>query len=312
MVRSLREIIQKLRKLPQGETNLLNLLAAEALSATLDEKLIRAGSLQDLTEQLAETIELFPPSFPMDDLRYRLAHLHMRVADWEKADNQLLELKDSYYSTEAQIYAALCAVKLDCKNPLISEIAKRLRQSPPEQKDKFRSFSVQEHHYNLLEILVYAADLKHEDLAPYYETGSTQADLQIKSSFPEYQNWIPIARFRLQQLLQHSQGFLILNCTKDKISREFETQLRPPVKKLAEKLARKYPSWIEKSSLEEELKDHRISTNQRPATLSEWKRKLCDALNNPDAVSICDAHDPVEPTKYRLEHPFLLIRQRLV
>lgn len=308
MVRSLREIIQKLRNLPQGETNLLNLLAAEALSATLDEKLIRAGSLQELTEQLAEIIELFPPRFPLDDLRYRLAHLHMRVADWEKADNQLQELKFSYYySTEAQIYGALCKVKSkDCENLLITEIAKRLRQFPPEQKDKLRSLSVQEHHYNLLEMLVYAADLKHADLAPYYETGSTQADLQIKSSFPEYQNWIPIARFRLQQLLQHSQGFLILDCTEDKISREFETQLRPSIKKLAEKLARKYPSWIEKSSLEEELRD-RISTNQRPATLSEWKRKLCDALNNRDAVSICDAHDPIEPTKYRLGYPFLLI-----
>lgn len=236
----------------------------------------------------------------------------MRVADWEKANNQLLKLKDYYYSNEAQIYGALCAVKLKLDFFLIIEVPKKIRQYPPGKKDKFISLSVQKHHYNFLKMLVYAINFKHENLAPYYETGSTQADLQVKSSLPEYQGWIPIARFRLQQLIQHSQGFLILDFTKNRMLGEFETQLRPPVRKLAQKLAREYPSWVEKSSLEEELRDYRISTNQRPATLSEWKRKLCKALNNPDAVSICDAHDPIEPTKYRLEHPFLLIRQRLV
>lgn len=334
MVRTLREIIQELCEPRQEQFNQeysekrLHLLAAEALSATLDEKLTRAGSLQHLTEQLAEIIELFPTGFPLDDLCYRLAHLYMRLGNWEKADYQLLALGDSYYySTEARIYSALCAVKLGSKEPLITEIAERLRQSPSGKGNTWKTRSIQEQHYNLLEMLVYAAGIEHKVLAPYYEAGSTQADLQVKSSFPEYQFWIPIARFRLHQLLQHSQGFLILDFSKDRMLREFETKLSPPVRELAEKLAREYPSWVEKPSLEEELKDYytgkssnqhtrsckqqRTETPEEPerrnATLSEWKRKLCEALNDPDAISICDVYDPNERTKYRLEHPFLLI-----
>lgn len=91
----------------------LSTLADQALEATLDEKLIKAGSLWWLTNRLSEVIQEFEETdIRIDDLRYRLAHLYMRSKKWGEAHDQLLALEESdYCKTEAQIYSALCSIK---------------------------------------------------------------------------------------------------------------------------------------------------------------------------------------------------------
>lgn len=81
MHHSLQTILNELRNPNQAKSlEKLYSLADAAAEAVLDEKLLRAGPLEDLAEQLAEVIKLLLehyPDCPTPDLRYRLAHLYM-------------------------------------------------------------------------------------------------------------------------------------------------------------------------------------------------------------------------------------------
>lgn len=143
---SLNRVLNKLRSLEQPML-LVELLsqASEALEATLDQKLLKAGSLEEVAGQLNEVIQLLVirrPDCPVADLRYRLAHLYMRASCWKEADEQLLELSD--YEIEVGIYGVLCQLKL-CDNESdreqledqITTLAKKLVKLP-KKKQKSR------------------------------------------------------------------------------------------------------------------------------------------------------------------------------
>lgn len=305
MLQSITEIIEKL-KVGNLSTESLHLLAAEALAVTLDQKMVKAGALGYLTKSLEDALALFPEDFPLDDIRYRLAHLYLREHLWEKAAFQLSLLSDkTYYGTEARIYGALCHVKMGNKDLEISRIAAQLKNS--ESIKYWRTKNVQEQLYNLLEMLVYAAELQHESLGDYYDKGYTIADLKIKTQ--SHSLGLPIAQFRLERLLPYykEQNALIIDMTRLKKLGEFETRsLSSSVRKFAMVLIERYPSRVSRENLEEELRD--IWTG-RNATLTEWKNALCSSLNNSKAVELFDTGRG-ETTKYRLNHPFLLIRSR--
>lgn len=145
----LTDIIQELKQQPLNH-NQFNAyaLAEKALAVTLDKKLIKAGFLNSLVTQLNEIIEIFYTSFPevpIDDLRYRLAHLYMRNRQWEKANDQLLEINEDFFNaTEAKIYLALCSIKQGY-NPSIEKLANQITESRNQS-----SKTIQEYHYNLL------------------------------------------------------------------------------------------------------------------------------------------------------------------
>lgn len=202
-LQQIRTYIQK-AKSEQNKARLYS-LAEEALEETLDEKLIKSGSLRWLTNRLSEVINEFESTdVPIDNLRYRLAHLYMRDKKWQEANDQLLALEDSdYCKTEAQIYSALCSIKQGFQ-PDISRIAEQWKKV-----NTVKSKSIQEQHYDFLEMLVYAAGLDHSDLDFYYKRGSTKAKVEIRY-FDEHKTskysvtWQPIAHFRLEKLLQDS------------------------------------------------------------------------------------------------------------
>lgn len=162
----------------------------EAIEITRNEKAMYSGSLESLTNDLAELVNLFPDDIPLDDLRYHLAHLYMRSQRWKEAENQLLGIKD-YFHNEAQIYSALCAFKqkneldiiqgdikqenkLDIIQSDIERIAKELCNSK-----SVKTISIQEQQYNLLEMLVYAFELNHSVFKSYYKRGLTRFDLKF-------------------------------------------------------------------------------------------------------------------------------------
>lgn len=320
MYHSLSEISKQLKTLKtlnlDGKKAEIYSLADKALELTLDEKLMKASSLESLTEDLAELIESFPSDIPIDDLRYRLAHLYMRCQKWEEADNQLLELKqESYYDTEAQIYSALCAFKLGSQ-PNLNEIAKRI------SSQKIKSKSIQENCYDLLEMFVYATDLDYSDLGAYYKRGSTKVNLEVryydKISCQEGNSttWLPMAKFRLLHLLKYCKDnkFLILDLTDRGVKEaiEYTTQIKlDAVKELAEILAINFPSPVSIEDLKDKLEKYYTSRKRSNKTISEWKAKLNSCLENLSG----QAEKPVVPidskySKYKLNHSFLLIQKR--
>lgn len=309
----LTDIIQELKQQPLNH-NQFNAyaLAEKALAVTLDKKLIKAGFLNSLVTQLNEIIEIFYTSFPevpIDDLRYRLAHLYMRNRQWEKADEQLLKINEDFFdATEAKIYLALCSIKQGY-SPSIEKLANQITESRNQS-----SKTIQEYHYNLLEMLVYASGIDHSVLQPYYCKGTTKADLEVRyyheqlsQSNPSLTNlrWQPMARFRIRHLLEHSKGFLILNMSAQPIEeiKSFVTPLREPIKKLAEILCKKFPLAIFPTDLIIKLKDAGYMNSDRRATISDWKTELCSSLHNPEAVVVTNG-------SYKLHHPFILIRER--
>lgn len=317
MCHSLSEIYRQLETLktldPVGNKAKVYSLADEAIKVTLDEKLMSASSLESLTEDLAKLIELFPCDVPLDDLRYRLAHLYMRCQKWQEADNQLLELKEeSYYNTEAQIYSALCAFKLGTK-PNINEIAERLKSS----KLKLRSKSTQEQCYDLLEMFVYASNLDYSDLGTYYKRGSTKANLEVRfydkrASQQDNPSWLPMAKFRFLDLLKYCKdnNFLILDLTDRGVKEavDYTTKIRPEgAKKIAEILAIDFPSSISIENLKDKLESYCNSRDRSKKTISEWKGILNESIEQlsgqAEAVTQTDS-------KYKLNHSFLLIQKR--
>lgn len=307
---NLKRILNKLyqSEQPMSLVELLSLLS-EALETTLDEKLLRAGPLEDMALQLNEIIQLLVaqyPDCPVDDLRYRLAHLYMRDSRWKEAECQFLCLGD-YLETEARIYSTLCQLKL-CENELdrkkteaqITTLAEKFRKLPPKNQKRR---SIQEQHYNLLEMMIYAGSLNHKLLENYYQQGSTKADIKVRTK--EYPTWLPISRFRLTYLIEACKSFLILDLTEKKVLTQLgysELQMSPSTRKLAEALAVNYPQRVIRKSLEDQL------GITREATFSDLKKNLCEVLNNSDAISV-NRNDSFEPG-YRLEHPFLLVLKR--
>ena len=347
---SLQELIPKIQQ-AREERNIyrLSTLAEQALEATLDEKLIKSGSLQWLANRLSDVIKEFEKTdIRIDDLRYRLAHLYMRSQKWEEANDQLLELEESdYCKTEAQIYSALCSIKQGFQ-PDISRIAEQWNKM-----NTVKTKSIQEQHYDLLEMLVYAADLDYLLLDSYYKKGSTKADLEIryfdcKLNTNSGLSWQPIARHRLIQLLNlcKNQGFLILDLRKNK-SRDIEgftTFIQTAtVKKLAEVLALRYPQLIEFDNLKAELEEFRKpelrarlkKENEQKKAKEEAKAfEHCDSLDNEDEDKerdsaiirisewkgkLCQILKQQSGTEnsivvhnktYRLEHSFMLVQKR--
>lgn len=319
---SLQKLIFKIQQAREDQdTYLLSILADQALEATLDEKLTKSEP-QCLTNYLSEIINEFEKTdIRIDDLRYRLAHLYMRSRKWEEAENQLLEIKD-YLQNEAQIYSALCTLK-QLGEPLdkaqaedkIQNNIKRIAQELCSNKH-FKTKSIQEQHFNLLEMLVYAFNLDYSILGSYYQTGSTKADLKVRyfdhnlninsGSLGE-----PIARFRLLKLLQHAKEkrFLIIDSTSGGFKElgNFTTFLNKPlIKKFAEILVDRFPNDIAISEILEKLKDEGLITNaERRQTGSELKRDFCDIFGE-SSISATDTH----PTRYKLNHSFIVVKNR--
>lgn len=316
MHHSLQTILNELRNPDQAKSlEKLYSLADAAAEAVLDEKLLRAGPLEDLAEQLAEVIKLLLehyPNCPIPDLRYRLAHLYMRSNRWTEAEAQFLEL-DDYLNTEARIYSVLCQLKLSKEQPELSSIEKQISNISnqlvkPPQKVFWQSRSVQEQHYNLLEMLIYAGNLNHKLLEPYYNKGLTKTDIQVCSNHLRY--WLPISRVRLENLVQ-TQKYLVIFDGKLPQSLEItKTELAPPIRKIAQLLVDAYPGFVTREQLKIELRDY--WNGSRRATLTEWKNKLEEVLSNRDAVKVIDGHfnNDLDATKYELQHPFLKLRRR--
>jgi CRISPR/Cas system-associated protein endoribonuclease Cas2 len=230
-MRSLKDIIKELKQdLPNKDKGELSSLAdeaiKEAIEITRNEKAMHSGFLEPLTNDLAELINLFPNDILFDDLRYHLAHLYMGSQKWKEAETQLVEIKD-YLHNEAQIYSALCAFKqgdkLDSIQADIERITKELSNSK-----SVRTKSIQEQHYNLLEMLVYASGLNHSVLEPYYMTGLIRSDLTFRYRVRYFEQNLTkvdlnfglpkplsLARFRLLNLLQYGkkQEFFIIDLT---------------------------------------------------------------------------------------------------
>ncbi|MFB2891352.1 hypothetical protein ACE1CI_00240 [Aerosakkonemataceae cyanobacterium BLCC-F50] len=311
----LTDIIQEFKQQPLNQ-NQFNAcaLAEKALAVTLDKKLIKAGLLNTLATQLNEIIEILHTSFPdvpIDDLRYRLAHLYMRNRQWEKADEQLLNIHEDFFNaTEAKIYSTLCSIKQG-DSPFIEKLANQITESRNQS-----SKTIQEYHYNLLEMLVYASGIDHSVLQPYYCKGTTKADLEVRyyheqlsQSNPSLTNlrWQPMARFRIRHLLENSQGFLILNMSNRPIEeiKNFVTPLREPIKKLAEILCSKFPFSTFLDDLINEFIEEGYMKSKRPGTISDWKTELCSSLHNPEAVV------QSKNEGYKICYPFILIRKRI-
>lgn len=308
---SLQQIIPEIQeaKSKQDKAQLYS-LAEEALEATLNEKLIKSDS-QWLSNRLSEVINEFESTdVPIDDLRYRLAHLYMRSKKWGEAHDQLLALEDSdYCKNEAQIYSALCSIKQGFQHN-IKDITEQWNNV-----NQVKTKSIQEQHYDLLEMLVYAADLDYSILDSYYKRGSTKAKVKIRY-FDEHKSskysrtGQPIAHFRLEKLLQDSPGFLIIDLTKNfrlgKLE-ECRTSLREPLLIMAAKLAIEFPNPVSIQKLQKEL----ISFTTYKHRISEWKRELCDVLkNNLNSKSDAIKNAGDNQNEYLLNHSFILIQSR--
>ena len=309
----LQQLIPEIQQARENHnTYQLSSLADQALEATLDEKLTKSDS-QWLTNRLSEVINEFEKTDVLiDDLRYRLAHLYMRSRKWKEAENQLLEIED-YLHNEAQIYSALCAFKqggkLDSIKADITRIAKELCHSKA-----VRTKSIQEQHYDLLEMLVYATNLDYSILDSYYKRGLTKADLEIryfdhKLNIYSGSSGQPIARYRLIQLLQHGkkQGFLIINSTHGRFKEleNFTTSLKPLVQRFAEILADQSPGDIAKPEIEEKLKEEGWISADRRQTGSELKREFCNIFGESSIATTKSS-----PTRYKLNHSFILVEDR--
>ena len=313
---SLQTILDELQNSDQAKSlEKLYSLADAAAEAVLDQKLLRAGPLEDLAKQLAEVIKSLLehyPDCPIPDLRYRLAHLYMRNNCWTEAEVQFLEL-DDYLKTEARIYSVLCQLKLSKEQPELSGIEKQIKDIShelvkPPQKGFWESRSIQEQHYNLLEMLLYAGNLNHNLLEPYYNKGLTKTDIEVYSNHLRY--WSPISRVRLQHLVQLQEYLVIFDGKLPQSLEITETELAPPIKKIAQLLVDAYPGFVTREQLKVELRDY--WNGSRRATLTEWKNKLGEVLSNRNAIKVIDGHfnNDFDDTKYELQHPFLKLRRR--
>lgn len=325
-MRSLEDIIQELKQLSNKDKAELSSLAdeaiKEAIEITRNEKAMHSGFLEPLTNDLAELINLFPDDILLDDLRYHLAHLYMRSQKWKEAENQLVGIKD-YLHNEAQIYSALCAFQqgeqLDIIQADIERIAKGLCNSK-----SFRTKSIQEQHYNLLEMLVYACGLNHSVLEPYYMTGLTRSDLIFRCRVRYFEQNLTkvdlnfglpkplsIAKFRLLNLLQYGkkQGFLIIDLTDGRFKEleNFTTSLKPLVKRFAEILADHFPGEIAKPEIEAKLINEGLirDTERSRQTTSELKREFCNIFGE-NSITTTNT----SPTRYKLNHSFILVQNR--
>lgn len=332
-MRSLEVIIQELKKdLPNKDRAQLSNDAddaiKEAIEITRNQKAMHSGSLETLTNDLAELINLFPDDIPLDDLRYHLAHLYMRSQKWKEAENQLVGIQDYLYN-EAQIYSALCAFKqadqLDRIQADIERIAKELCNSK-----SVRTKAIQEQQYNLLEMLVYACGLNNSVLETYYMTGLTRFDLgfrykvkyfdlnvtkvDLKFGLPK---WL-LAEFRLLNLLKlckEKKFLVILDLTEPNRLRQLEcyrSNLREPVRIMATKLANKFPHSVPISDLIDELKDYLGEEYRNVINISTWKGQLCNFiktdLSGKDNAIITERSDEKETSKYKLNHSFILVQ----
>ena len=309
---SLQELIPKIQQAREERSIYrLSTLAEQALEATLDEKLIKSGSLQWLANRLSDVIKEFEKTdIRIDDLRYRLAHLYMRSQKWEEANDQLLELEESdYCKTEAQIYSALCSIKQGFQ-PDISKIAEQWNKV-----NTVKTKSIQEQHYDLLEMLVYAARLEHSNLNFYYKKGSTKARLKIRyfdnKNLSNYSPlWLTIADFRLEKLLYDSPNFLIIDLTNNfrlgKLEK-YRTSLREPLHIMVTQLAINFPNSVSIQNLQKELKSYTTYKHR----ISEWKGELCDYIkNNLNGKIDAIINTGNNQSEYLLNHSFILIQNR--
>lgn len=333
-MRSLEDIIQELKEelfnKDKGElSSLADEAIKEAIEITRNEKAMHSGSLETLSNDLAQLINLFPDDLPLDDLRYHLAHLYMRSQKWKEAENQLVEIKD-YLHNEAQIYSALCAFKLGDKLDSIQADIERIAKELCNRN--VRTKSIQEQHYNLLEMLVYAAGLNHSVLEPYYNKGLTRFDLGFRYEVKYFElnvtkvdlkfglsKWLPMAEFRLLHLLQLCQKkkfLVILDLTEPNRLRQLEcyrSNLREPVRMMAEKLATNFPNSVPIYDLINELKDHLGTEGRNVINISTWKGQLCnfiktDLSGKDDAIET-ERSNERETSKYKLNHSFIVVRK---
>lgn len=233
-----------------------------------------------------------------------------------------MEIKD-YLHNEAQIYSALCAFKqgdkLDSIQADIERITKELSNSK-----SVRTKSIQEQHYNLLEMLVYASGLNHSVLEPYYMTGLTRSDLTFRYRVRYFEQNLTkvdlnfglpkplsLARFRLLNLLQSGkkQEFLIIDLTNGRFKEleNFTTSLKPLVKRFAEILADQFPGEIAKPEIEAKLIDEGLirDTERSRQTISDLKREFCNTFGENSIITT-----KTSPTSYKLNHSFILVQNR--
>lgn len=93
-------------------------------------------------------------------------------------------------------------------------------------------------------MLIYAGNLNHNLLEPYYNKGWTRTDIEVRSNHLRY--WVPISRVRLQNIVHNQKYLVIFDGKLPQLLEITETELSPPIKKIAQILANAYPAFVTK------------------------------------------------------------------
>jgi hypothetical protein len=312
-MRTLPDIQSQLR--PSLSSTTQQELAARTLEYVLDEKTGKSGSINSLTVNLMGVVNRFeelPAKIGIDDLRYRLAHLFMRQKAWQPALDQLVKIGsngDRLFAQEVDLYSALCSVKLGNCASAQSTIKMAVEELARDRRA--RSKSVQEQLHDLYEMLVYASDLDHRLLRPYYEHKSTRADVEVQTN--EFA-WCPVSDYRLRNIVENGpERMLLIEANPHhgilvNFRKSFEGIDRSEtVQSLARVLAERFheTNGIEKVELAQEI-GLKVSNGKIPdlSNVCGLFRAVC---SNESAIEVKKVEGS---TFYQLDHPFLLARKR--